>query len=50
MYYDFAYYHYRNKNNVTALKFLEKSLQMQNNLPDALKLKQKILSENIKSE
>lgn len=46
MYYETAYYHYRNNNSELALKFLDKSLSFDKFFPDAVNLKNKILSEH----
>jgi hypothetical protein len=43
--YETAYYHYKNNNPETALKFIEKTLSINNGFKDALNLKNKILSE-----
>ena len=45
MYYETANYHYTNKNNTLALRFLDKSISINGTMPDALNLKKKILSE-----
>jgi hypothetical protein len=45
MYYETAAYHYMNKNPDLALKFLDKTLELNSSFGDAAKLKSKILSE-----
>jgi len=45
MYYENAYYHYRNNNRELALRFLDKSLEFNPDFDDAVKLKNRILSE-----
>jgi hypothetical protein len=47
MYFDFAYYHFKQNNKQAALLFLEKSLSVEN-LPDAVKLKNQIINEQKK--
>ncbi|MCX7878819.1 MAG: DUF2723 domain-containing protein [Ignavibacteria bacterium] len=45
MYYETAYYHYKNGNPETAMRFLEKSLSVNPDFPDAVRLKNKIITE-----
>lgn len=47
MYFDFAYYHFKNNNKQAALRFLDKSLSFEN-LPDAVKLKNQLINEQKK--
>ena len=46
LYYDNAAYHYSNKNPELALKFLDKALELNTGMKDAISLKNKILNDN----
>jgi hypothetical protein len=49
VFYETAFYHYKNKNYGTSMKFIEKALELNSSFKDALNLKNQIINETRKN-